>query len=73
MRRARAMLPVGSADSRYAKGTVAHIVPARQINTAARGFCAVTSPSDDEEISLYKSSKQQRVPFLLESRSHTGG
>ena len=34
--------PVGRADSRYAKGTVALTAPINQIYAAVRGFCPVT-------------------------------
>ena len=54
----------GSARCRYAKAAVALMAPIKQIHAAVCGFCAVTSPGD-EEMSLYKSCEQQRVPVCL--------
>ena len=38
------MLPVGRADSRYAKGTETRTVSFYETHAAVRGFCFVTSP-----------------------------
>ncbi|HAM68982.1 MAG TPA: hypothetical protein DCP68_05155 [Ruminococcus sp.] len=40
----RRAVPVGRADSRFAKGAVALTVSAEQTNAAVCGFCNVTAP-----------------------------